>query len=294
MTGLVTGLAAEAPLTAGPGRRALGAARLLLSRPGLILSVVVVLLALTAAFLPGLFTSGDPLAAAPARSLLPPGPGHPFGTDQLGRDLFTRVVYGAGPSLKVTVVAVAAGVVLGGLLGLVAGLAVRWLDDVIARVIEVLLAVPSLLLSLTLVTALGSGTVNVALAVGLANVAGFARIMRAEVLRVRTSAYVEAAEAFGARRHSVLLRHVLPNAYGPLLAVATLSTGTAVLAVAALGFLGYGAAPPAPEWGALVAQGRDYLSSAWWLTTMPGLTVAAVALAVNRIARAEGEWAGLR
>ncbi|HZE49759.1 MAG TPA: ABC transporter permease, partial [Jatrophihabitantaceae bacterium] len=204
-------------------------------------------------------------------------------------------VHGAAQSLRASLLAVLLASVIGSLVGLVSGFAGGWVDGLIMRVIDVLLAVPALLLSLAFVTALGFGTTNVAIAVGLAAIARFARIMRAEVLRISTSLYVEAARACGARRYSILARHVLPNAYGPVVALATLQFGLAILAVSALSFLGYGATPPAPEWGSLVAQGRDYLGTAWWLTTLPGLTVAATVLATNRIARAiDGEWSAAR
>ena len=270
-------------------------ARFLASRPGLVISVAFVALVLIAVAGPDLFTSRDPLAAAPTQKLHAPGWHHLFGTDQIGRDMFARVVHGAAQSLRASLLAVLLASVVGSLVGLVSGFAGGWVDGLIMRVIDVLLAVPALLLSLAFVTALGFGTTNVAIAVGLASIARFARIMRAEVLRISTSLYVEAARACGARRYSILARHVLPNAYGPVVALATLQFGLAILAVSALSFLGYGAAPPAPEWGSLVAQGRDYLGTAWWLTTLPGLTVAATVLATNRIARAiDGEWSAAR
>ncbi|WP_243715932.1 ABC transporter permease [Actinomadura darangshiensis] len=132
---------------------------------------------------------------------------------------------------------------------------------------------------------------KVAVAVGVASVATFARVMRSEVLRVRQAVFVEAARSCGTRWYAVLGRHVLPNAIGPVLVLATLDFGTAVLAVSSLSFLGYGAAPPAPEWGTLISDGRNYLANAWWMTALPGLTIAATVLATNRIARAlDGEW----
>jgi peptide/nickel transport system permease protein len=159
------------------------------------------------------------------------------------------------------------------------------------RFVDVLLSIPALFLSLALVTALGYGTVKVAVAVGIASVASFARVMRAEVLRVRQSVFVEASRSCGARWYSVLGRHVLPNAMGPVIVLATLDFGTSILAVSSLSFLGYGAPPPAPEWGTLISDGRNYLANAWWLTALPGLAIAATVLATNRIARAlDGEW----
>ncbi|SBW18216.1 ABC transporter permease [Protofrankia symbiont of Coriaria ruscifolia] len=269
--------------------------RFFLRRPGLLLSLIVVVLVVLAAFWPTLFTGRDPLLGVPADNFHPPGAHHWLGTDELGRDTYSRVVHGAALSLKATLIAVAVAFAVGGTLGLVAGFVGRWVEDVLMRFVDVLLSIPALFLSLALVTALGYGTVKVAVAVGIASVASFARVMRAEVLRVRQAVFVEAARSSGARWYSVLGRHVLPNAMGPVIVLATLDFGTAVLAVSSLSFLGYGAAPPAPEWGTLVSDGRNYLANAWWLSTLPGLTVAATVLATNRIARAlDGEWAKQR
>ncbi|MEW9553332.1 ABC transporter permease [Nonomuraea sp. NPDC050783] len=262
-----------------------------LRRPGLVLSVAVVTVVVLAAFWPALFTARDPLRGLPAQNFLPPSAEHWFGTDELGRDLYARVVHGAALSLKATLIAVGVAFVAGGALGLVAGFAGGWLEEALMRSVDVLLSIPALFLSLALVTALGHGTVNVAVAVGTASVATFARVTRAEVLRVRQAVYVEAARSSGARWYSVLGRHVLPGSIGPVAVLATLDLGAAVLAVSSLSFLGYGAPPPAPEWGALISSGRNYLLNAWWLSTLPGLVLAAMVLATNRIARAlDAAW----
>ncbi|MFD6224050.1 ABC transporter permease [Nocardia asteroides] len=269
--------------------------RFLLYRPGLVLSVVLLALVVAAAVRPTLFTGRDPLLGVPAEIFAPPSARHWFGTDELGRDLFARVVHGTALSLQATVIAVAVAFLVGGAIGLIAGFVGRWVDETLMRFADVLLSIPSLFLSLALVTALGYGTVKVAVAVGVAGVAGFARVMRAEVLRIRQAGYVEAAWSSGARWYTVLGRHVLPNSIGPVVVLATLDLGTAVLAVSSLSFLGYGAAPPAPEWGTLIASGRNYLANAWWISTLSGLVVAFVVLATNRIARAlDGEWAARR
>ncbi|MFJ4897638.1 ABC transporter permease [Streptomyces sp. NPDC088727] len=262
------------------------AIRARLRHPGLLLSIIFLALVLAAACFPDLLASRDPGTAVPADRLQPPGGAHLFGTDQLGRDLFSRVVHGTALSLQAAALALAVGLVGGSALGLVAGSADRRVAGVLMRGADALMAIPPLLLSLALVTALGFGTLKVAFAVGVTGVAAFARLMRAEVLRVRGAAYVEAAHASGARWHSVLLRHVLPNASGPVLVFAAVEFGTIVLSVSALSFLGYGAQPPAPEWGALISAGRGYIATSWWLTTLPGLTIAATVLAANRVARA--------
>lgn len=269
--------------------------RFVLRRPGLLLSAGVLVLVVLASFRPQLFTSRDPLTGVPAQNFRGPSGAHWFGTDELGRDVFSRVVHGAQLSLKATLIAVLVAFVVGGLLGVVAGFVGRWVDDVLMRFVDVLLAIPALFLSLALVTALGYGTVKVAVAVGIASVASFARVARAEVLRVRQAVFVEASRSCGARWYSVLGRHVLSNAAGPVIVLATLDFGASILAVSALSFLGYGAPPPAPEWGTLISEGRNYLANAWWLTALPGLAIAATVLATNRVARAlDGEWSRQR
>ena len=164
-----------------------------------------------------------------------------------------------------------------------AGTARGLLDDAVMRAVEVLLAVPSFLLVLMVVAVLGPGTGNVAIAVGVSAAAVFARIMRAEVVRVRGAGYVEAAVVCGTGWKTTLVTHVLPNAAGPVVALAALELGNAILTVAAVGFLGFGAPPPEPEWGSLIAAGRPFLASAWWLTTLPGVVIVAVVLAVNHL-----------
>ncbi|MCM6772625.1 ABC transporter permease [Nocardia sp. CDC159] len=255
----------------------------------LALSVLVLLLVLGWAAVPAVFAGRDPLAGVPAEKLRGPSARHWFGTDNLGRDIYTRVVHAAALSLTATVAAVLIGLVVGSLIGLVAGSIGGVLDAAIMRVVDVLLSVPELLTALALVTVLGFGTRNVALAVGIALVARFARVMRAEVLRVRRAPYVEAAFAAGVRWPTVLLRHVLRNAYAPVTALAAVEFGVAVLAVSSLSFLGYGAVPPTPEWGSLIAEGRNFLATSWWMTTLPGLVIVAVVLSAQRLARALGQ-----
>ena len=264
------------------GRVAAWAAR----QPGLLLAIAFIAIVAAWVVVPGLFTSANPLTGDVAERLLPPSGAHPFGTDALGRDLYARVVFGAVTSIQAIMIAVGLALVVGSLLGLAAGFFGRWVDDVLMRVVDVVLAIPSLLLSMALITILGYGLVNVAIAVGLASVASFARLMRADVLRVRTSLYVEAAKAAGCRWWTILFRHVLPNSAGSVVAVAALEFGTAVLAVSALSFLGYGAPAPTPEWGRLVSEGRDFIATAWWLVTFPGLIITLLVLATNRVARA--------
>lgn len=258
----------------------------ILRQPTLVLAIAVLATVALWAIAPAWFTSWDPIEGVPGDRLQPPSAAHLFGTDNLGRDLFARVVYGSSTSLAATTVAVVVGLSVGSIFGLLAGFVRGLVDDAIMRLMDVLLAIPSLLLSLALITALGFGTLDVAVAVGLASIASFSRVMRAEVLRVSTAVFVEAAHVSGARWYTILRRHVLPNATGPVIALAALEFGVMVLAISSLSFLGFGAPPPTPEWGSLVSGGRDYLAVAWWLTTFPGLVIVAVVLSANRISRA--------
>jgi len=260
----------------------------LLRRPGLIVAIVWMAAVVLAAFVPSLFTSASPLAVSTEIRVAPSWQ-HIFGTDEIGRDLYTRVVYGSSQSLRAALIAVAVGLVGGGLLGLVSGYLGGLVDAVLMRVVDVLLSIPALLLSLAIIITLGFGITNVAFAVGAAFVATSARVMRGEVLKIRQSPYIEAARAGGAHGVRVLWRHVLPNAVEPVLVLAAMEFGEAILYVSSLSFLGYGVQPPTPEWGALVADGRDYLNTSWWLTTLPGLTIVATVLAANRISRAFGQ-----
>lgn len=255
---------------------------------GLYLAAAVLTVAVLWALVPGVFAPGDPLTGVPADKLLPPSAAHWFGTDALGRDLFGRVVHGAVHSLSGALIAVTVGLALGTIVGAIAGAVGGVIDDVLMRLVDVLLAIPGLLLSLSVIILLGFGTVNAALAVGLGSVAAFARLMRSEVARVRRTEYVEAAYGSGGTFLAVLRRHVLPNSLTPILALAALQFGTAILAISTLGFLGYGAPPPTPEWGLLIAEGRNYIGTSWWLTALPGLVVVAVVLSANRISHRLG------
>ncbi|QDX31811.1 ABC transporter permease [Dickeya poaceiphila] len=255
------------------------------TQPGLVLAWLVLLTVALWALFPSLFTHASPIEGVPGAQRLAPGGAYLLGTDQLGRDLYTRIVYGSAHSLSGAVVAVSLGLVLGSLLGLLAGAVGGKLDTVVMRSVDVLLAIPGLLLALSVIILLGFGNLNAAIAVGVTSVANFTRLVRAEVLRVRRSDYVEAAFGSGGTFFGVLWRHILPNSLTSVLAFAALQFGSAILALATLSFLGYGAPPPTPEWGLLIAEGRNYLATAWWLTTFPGLLVVAVVLATNRISQ---------
>ncbi len=254
-------------------------------QPTLILAWIIIALAVAWAVAPGLFTPHSGTIGIAGNQLKAPDALHWLGTDEIGRDVLARIIYGSINSLSGALVAVGVGLAGGTALGLVAGSVGGRFDAMIMRLVDVLLSVPGLLLQLSIIIILGFGTVNVAAAVGATTIAGFARLMRAEVIRVRRSDYVEAAFGSGGRFWSVLGRHVLPNALGTVIAYAALQFGSAILAISTLGFLGYGAPPPTPEWGLLISEGRKYLTTAWWLTTFPGLAVIFVVLAANRISQ---------
>lgn len=254
-------------------------------QPGLWLAYAIIAVAALAAIAPGLFTPLSPIEGIAGAQRLAPQADYWLGTDQLGRDVYTRIIYGASHSLSAALVAVAMGLFIGTAIGVIAGAFAGRVESVLMRLVDVLLAIPSLLLSLTVIILLGFGTLNAAIAVGVASIASFARLARGEVVRIRHSDYVEAAFGSGGTFWAVLWRHILPNALTAALAFATLQFGQAILALSTLSFLGYGTPPPVPEWGLLIAEGRNYLSTAWWLTTFPGLVVIAVVLATNRISR---------
>ena len=256
-----------------------------LLRPGLIVPLLVLLIALAWAVAPGLFTSQSPTETV-APALQAPSAEHWFGTDATGRDLFSRVVHGASQSISAALLAVLVGFAFGTLIGVSAGAVGGWIDDVFMRLVEVLLAIPTLLLSLSVVILLGFGTANAAIAVGVTSVAVFARLSRSQVMSVRASEFVEAAYGSGGTFFSVLRRHVIPNSLTPVIALAALQLGSAILQISTLGFLGYGAPPPTPEWGLLIAEGRNYVATAWWLTTLPGLVVVLIVVATNRLSQA--------
>lgn len=253
--------------------------------PGSIIAIVVLVIAFLAALFPSLFTSADPYAGTDV-ALLPPGEsGHLMGTDAVGRDLYARIVYGARQSLLGALIAVAVGLVVGTLIGLLAGSLRGAVDTVLMRVVDVLLSIPGILLSLSIIIVLGFGSVQAAVAVGATSVATFARLARSQVVTVASSDYIEAAYGAGATHATVLLRHILPNSLTPVIALATLQFGTAILQLSILGFLGYGAPPPTPEWGLIIAEGRDFMATAWWLIILPGIALVAVVMSANRLSQ---------
>ncbi|HCI6458306.1 TPA: ABC transporter permease [Klebsiella variicola subsp. variicola] len=253
--------------------------------PGTSIPLLLVLLLVVAVFFPSLFTPYTPEQMDFSAILQPPDLRHWFGTDQLGRDVFTRVVYSTSLSLSIgvgaTLIASAGGIVLGTL----AGLAPRAVRQLLVRLLDIMLAFPDLLLALLAITVLGRGPENTLLAVGLAGIAGYARLVRAQVLQVRLSGYVQHAVALGEPPMVIILRHIVPNTLRPLLVLATVGRGYSILSASALSFLGLGVTPPTAEWGALLSEGRNFLDSAPWVSLLPASVVALSVIAITLLGR---------
>ena len=253
--------------------------------PGTSIPLLLVLLLVVAVFFPSLFTPYTPEQMDFSAILQPPDLRHWFGTDQLGRDVFTRVVYGTSLSLSIgvgaTLIASAGGIVLGTL----AGLAPRAVRQLLVRLLDIMLAFPDLLLALLAITVLGRGPENTLLAVGLAGIAGYARLVRAQVLQVRLSGYVQHAVALGEPPMVIILRLIVPNKLRPLLVLAKVGIGYSILSASALSFLGLGVTPPTAEWGALLSEGRNFLDSAPWVSLLPASVVALSVIAITLLGR---------
>jgi peptide/nickel transport system permease protein len=255
-------------------------------RPGIAASASLVLLLVVAVVAPSVLTHRSPNAIDLPHTLLSPSWSHPFGTDDAGRDLYTRVVYGARESLGIGLGATALAMAIAILLGFAAGLAGGIVDTVITRVLEVAFAFPVLLLALLLIAIRGPSVATEIVAVGIGSAPGYARMVRGQVWHVRQAAYIESAGALGHSRWAVVRQHLFPNAMRPLVALMTLGVGQSIVWASGLAFLGLGVAPPSPEWGALLDSGRLYVTTSWWLEIMPGLVIVLVALAVTTLGRA--------
>ncbi|MBE3638336.1 ABC transporter permease subunit [Mangrovicoccus sp. HB182678] len=248
--------------------------------------IVFALLVATAVFAP-LLAPHDPIMQYRDALLVPPAwtaegsADYLLGTDAVGRDILSRLIFGARYSLFIGIVVVSIALFGGILIGLLAGFFGSWVDAVLMRIMDVILAFPSLLLALVLVAVLGPGLTNAMIAIAIVYQPHFARLTRAAVMAEKNREYVVAAQVAGAGRARLMFRTILPNCLAPLIVQATLSFSAAVLDSAALGFLGMGAQPPAPEWGTMLAEAREFILRAWWVVTLPGLAILVSVLAIN-------------
>ena len=230
---------------------------------------------------PSWFAPGDPLAIDAARMLAPPGRAHWLGADEVGRDLLSRVIHGARPSLLSSLGAVLLAATVGSALGLLAAMGPRIVDSLVMRASDMLLAFPLFILAMGIVAALGRGLGNAVLAAVIVWWPQYARLIRASALTVREQSYVEGARALGAGWLAIVWRHVMPNCLSPVLTKASVDVGYMLLVLSGLSFIGLGAQPPSPEWGAMVTAGRSFLLSHWWYATFPGLAIFLVSIAWN-------------
>ena len=248
---------------------------------GPLLALIFLAFLIVAALLPQLFTHADPLAIVPHDAFHPPGWAHWFGTDQSGRDIFSRVIYGTRQSLLIGLAATVLAMSIAIALGLLGGLGGARIDRGVGWLLEILFAFPSLVLALLFVAVFGSGIGPLIVATGLGAAPGYARMVRGQVLAVRNAGYIEAAVALGHSRRRIILRQLLPNAMRPLIVTLTMGVGQAIVWASALSFLGLGAPPPAPEWGTMLSMGRDFVANAWWLTFFPGLFIVLTTLSTT-------------
>ena len=224
---------------------------------------------------------GDISASHLLQRLKPPSPAFPFGTDNLGRDLLSRVILGARGALEVALVVVGAAMVIGVPLGLIAGYSTGWLSEIVMRITDVFLALPQLILALALAQLMSPSLESAMLALAITYWPFFTRIVYAETRRLRTALFVDALQGIGAGTPRILLAHILPNAISPIIVRATIGLGFTILVAAVLGFLGMGATPPDPDWGLTISQSRTYLPRAWWYATFPGLAILVTVLGFN-------------
>ncbi|MCP1312157.1 ABC transporter permease [Paenibacillus tyrfis] len=268
------------PLVSASSRSKLSSS---LSGPFFYGAVLAVLFIAACAVFPQWIAPYSPTDMRADRILQPPGASHPFGTDYFGRDVFSVVVYGARSSLLIGVASVLLGGLAGSLIGALSGYIGGAVDTVLMRFIDILMAIPSLLLALAIAAALGPSLFNVVLAVSVSAIPKYARVLRGQVLSIKARPYVAASRSVGASHAHILLRHVLPGSWSPMLVMATIGVGSSILIGASLSFLGLGVLREIPDWGTLLAQGRGYLTVAWWMATFPGLAITLFVLAVNLI-----------
>jgi len=256
-------------------------AKKVLRNPSISVSGLILFFFAMIALLAPLIAPHDPLAINTFNALKSPSKEHLLGTDQLGRDILSRIIYGTRLTLGAGVTVVGTALVVGTVLGALAGFAGPVVDNLVMRISDVFLSFPSLVLALSIAAALGPSLINVVIALSAVWWPWYARVVRGQVLSVKGNIYIEAEKAIGASSGRILFLHILPNCISPVIVLASLDLGNAVLAAAGLSFIGVGAQPPSPEWGAMLSEARSYVSSAWWYPTFPGLALFLAVLAFN-------------
>lgn len=251
----------------------------------LVFGLVILALIAVAALFPRFIAANDPLATNASQVLLAPSLEHPFGTDQSGRDVFDRVIHATGTSIAVGLRAVGIAFVVGALLGTAAGVAPRWLDQVISRAIEIVMAFPEFLIALLVVAVMGKGPTAVAVGVTISVIPAYMRLARITASRLKVSGAYEASVLLGTRPQVATLRHILPGVGSALLSLAVVGFGSAVVSAAGLSFLGLGVQPPTPEWGLMMSEGKNNLHNAWWISVCPGIALALTVVAVTMVSR---------
>lgn len=245
------------------------------------IGLAVMLVMVLSAIFANVIAPFDPIAQDLGNTFHPPGAQHLMGTDNFGRDIFSRIIYGTRTSLRIGFTAVAVGLFAGLIIGSLSGFYGGMVDNIVMRFIDVLMAIPGILLAIAIVAALGTGMNNVMIAVGLGSIPGYSRITRAAVLTIRDREFVEAARAIGCNDFRLITRHILPNSLAPIIVQTTLGLSGAILSAAALSFIGLGVQPPVPEWGFMLSDGRRFIFEHGHMVTFPGLAIVIVVLAIN-------------
>jgi peptide/nickel transport system permease protein len=285
-TSTATASALNAPYGTATNRRFAGGARRLVARPLSVVGLFLVVGLLLISTVGRLVAPYDPIKQDYAHILAAPGISHLLGTDFLGRDVLSRLIYGAGISLFVGVAAVALALIPGVIIGVVAAYRGGWVDDVSSRVFDSLMAFPSLVLALVIVALVGPSLLSVIVAIAVTSLPFYGRLVRGQVLAVRGFEYVTAARSVGLSNSRIMFRYVLPNSIGPALVQASLGVGFAITSEASLSFLGLGVQPPDPTWGGMLSDSREYVTAAWWLWVFPGAAILTTVLAINFV----GDW----
>ena len=250
-------------------------------KKGAVIGLVVLILLILSALFSDILTPYEFDKINPINALRPPSLEHPMGTDAFGRDQLTRIMHGGKVSLQVGMISVLIGGTFGILMGAIAGFFGGWIDEIVSRFIDIMLAFPSILLALAVVSVLGPDLYNLMIAVGISSIPAFARLVRGAVLSIKENDYIVAAKSLGLTRARIVIVHIIPNIFASILVFATLEVATAILAGASLNFLGMGAKPPTPEWGLLLAESRDFFRRAWWLATFPGIAIMVTVISIN-------------